>query len=168
MLQRLSSWPRVTLPPGLVTSLLLGIVQSILVALAPADINTIFVLLVCLVLLLYLLVPLFARLSITRKRGRLPGDSRIGLRIGLTCALLVTTASILVFALSTFNPPVAEVGGFFGLRLFGDSFLSMILLLALNLAGFLLSLIGGWVGGLFGRRWTGGARYPQEYENEQR
>ncbi len=147
------------LPPGLLTGILLGIMQSILVTLVPADVNMVFVLLIVLILLLYLLVPLFARLNITRRREPVPGARRIAGRIGMICAILVILSTIITYTLSIAGVQVTESGGFLDLRLISDSVLSLLGVVLLNGIGLLLSLAGGWLGGIAGTRW----REEQQY-----
>lgn len=141
------------LPPGLLTGIALGIVQSMLVALIPVDVNTVFVLLIILIPLLYLLVPFFALFHTMRQKDPIPGVNRMTGRIGRTCAGLVIISTLVTYTLSVAGVQTAPAGGFFGLRLISDSFLSLAAIILLNLIGLLLALIGGWLGGALGSWW---------------
>ncbi len=152
MAQRTIHFSRSALPPGLLTGLLLGIAQSLLVALVPVDVNTLFVFLVVLMLLLYLLVPLFALLFLTRKGEQAPGNGRVARRIGATCASLVIASTLIVWMLSTFGVQAPESGGFLSLRLMFDNFFSFVAIVLLNVVGLILSLLGGKLGGVLGAR----------------
>src|SRR5579885_378825 len=133
------------LPPGLLTSLLLGIVQSLLIVFVPVDLNSPFLAILPFMLLLYFLVPFLRSLLIS-------GDKRISRRIWLLCAGLATFAPIITHLVATLNTPVVESGGFSGLRLAGDNFVALVALCLLNAVGFALALFGGWLGGMRQRR----------------
>ena len=141
------------LPPGLLTGIVLGIVQSMLVALIPVDIDTVFVLIIILIPLLYLLVPFFVLLYTMHQKDPIPGANRMAGRIGRTCAGLAILSTLTTYTLSLVGVQVAPGGGFFGLRLMGDSFIALSAIILLNLIGLLLALIGGWLGGALGARW---------------
>lgn len=142
-----------TLPPGLLTGILLGIVQSMLVALIPVDANPVFVLLIVLIASLYLLVPFFTLFHAMRQKDPIPGVNRMAGRIGRTCAGLVIISTLVTYTLSVAGVQTAQAGGFFGLRLISDSVLSLAAIILLNLIGLLLALIGGWLGGALGAWW---------------
>ena len=138
------------LPPGLLTGILLGIVQSMLVALLPVDVGAGFVLFIVLIPLLYLLVPFFVLLHTMRQKDPIPGANRVAGRIGRTCAGLVILSTIITYTLSLVGMQVEQAGVFYIFRLMGDSFLSLMAITLLNLIGLLLALIGGWLGGALG------------------
>ena len=141
------------LPPGLLTGIVLGIVQSMLVALIPVDVNTVFVLLIILIPLLYLLVPFFVLFHTMHKKDPIRGANRIAGRISRACAGLVILSTLTTYTLSLVGVQMAPVGGFFTLRLMGDSFLSLAAIILLNLIGLLLAMIGGWLGSALGAWW---------------
>ena len=141
------------LPPGLLTGIVLGIAQSMLVALIPVDVNAVFVLLIILIPLLYLLVPFFTLFRTMHKKDPMRGANRMAGRIGRTCAGLVILSTLTTYTLSISGVQEASAGGFFGLRLISDSFLSLSAIILLNLIGLLLALIGGWLGGALGTWW---------------
>ena len=141
------------LPPGLFTGIALGIVQSMLVALIPVDVNAVFVLLIVLIPLLYLLVPFYTLFHTMRQKDPIPGANRIAGRIGRTCTGLVILSTLITYILSVAGVQTAQAGGFFGLRLMSDSFVSLAAIILLNLIGLLLALIGGWLGGALGAWW---------------
>ena len=145
--------PLAALPPGLLTGIGLGIVQSMLVALIPVDVNAVFVLLIILIPLLYLSVPFFVLFHTMRQKDPIPGANRMTGRISRVCAGLVILSTLTTYILSVTGAQAASGGAFFGLRLMGDSFLSLSAIILLNLIGLLLALIGGWSGGALGARW---------------
>lgn len=145
--------PLATLPPGLLTGILLGIVQSMLVALIPVDVNTGFVLLIILIPLLYLLVPFSVLFHTMHQKDPIPGSNRMPARIGGTCVGLVIISTLITYTFSVAGVQTASAGGFFGLRLISDSFLSLAAIILLTLIGLLLVLIGGWLGGALGAWW---------------
>jgi hypothetical protein len=154
MASRIRYFSMTGLPPGLLTGILLGIVQSMLVALLPVDVSTGFVLLIILIPLLYLLVPFFVLLHAMRQKDPIPGANRVAGRIGRTCASLVILSTLITYTLSLVGVQEVQAGGFFGgLRLIGDSFLSLTAIILLSLIGLLLALIGGWLGGALGAWW---------------
>lgn len=150
MASRTQYSPSAVLPPGLLTGIALGIVQSMLIALIPVDVSAVFVLLIIFIPLLYLLVPFFALLSTMRQKDPLPGVNRMAGRIGRTCAGLVILSTLITYTLSVAGIQEAPGGAFFGLRLISDSFLSLAAIILLNLIGLLLALIGGWLGRALG------------------
>jgi len=152
MAQHTIHFSRTALPPGLLTGLILGIAQSLLVALVPVDVNPLFVFLVVLILMTYLLVLLFARLSLMLRGEQAPGDRGVARRIGATCASLVIASTVIVWTLSTFGVQVPESGGLLSLRLMFDNFFSLVAIVLLNAVGLVLALIGGWLGGVLGAR----------------
>lgn len=142
------------LPPGLLVGIVLGIVQSMLVALIPVDVNAVFALLIVLVPLLYLLVPFYTLFHTMRQKDPIPGANQIASRIGRTCAGLVILSTLITYTLSVVGVQEASDGGlFFGLRLIGDSVLTLAAIILLNLIGLLLAVIGGWLGGALGAWW---------------
>lgn len=153
MVSRTRFFSPAALPPGLLTGMALGIVQSMLVALIPVDVNTVFVLLIILIALFYLLVPFFALFYTMHKKDPIPGANRMAGRIGRTCACLVILSTLITYTLSVAGVQVEPSGGFFGLRLISDSFLSLAAIILLNLIGLLLAVIGGWLSGTVGAWW---------------
>lgn len=150
MASRARSFSMTGLPPGLLTGILLGIVQSMLVALLPVDVGAGFVLLIVLIPLLYLLVPFFVLLHAMRQKDPIPGAKSMAGRIGRTCAGLVILSTIITYTLSLAGMQVEQAGAFYIFRLAGDSFLSLMAITLLNFIGLLLALIGGWLGGALG------------------
>lgn len=161
MASRIRYFSTTDLPPGLLIGILLGIAQSILFALIPAEINTVFVLLIVFIFLLYLLVPFFVNLQIMRRRESVRDAKRIARRIGMICASLVILSTIITYMLSLSGVQVAESGGLLDLRLMFDGFLSLAGIALLNIMGLLLSLLGGWSGRVLGSRWQ---EEQQRYE----
>jgi hypothetical protein len=151
MFSRMSLFSRLGLPPGVCYGILLSCVQVVLIALVPTDFNFGSV---TIILLLYLVVPLFARLRTAQKAEQTDRDRYIAVHIGLTCATLVTIATIGTYVLSIAGVRLVNSGGFFLVRLGLDLFSSVVVLVILNGAGFGLSLLGGWLGSLFGRIWV--------------
>lgn len=142
--------PLAALPPGLLTGIMLGIAQSMLIALIPVDVNVVFVLLIVLIPSLYLLVPFFVLLYTMHQKDPISGANRMSGRIGRTSAGLVILSTLIAYTLSVAGVQQTSGGGFFGLRLMSDSFLSLAAIILLNLIGLLLALIGGWLGGALG------------------
>ncbi len=141
------------LPPGLLTGIVLGIVQSMLVALIPVDVNIAFVLLIILIPLLYLLVPFFVHFHTMSQKDPIPGANQIAWLIGRTSVSLVILSTLIAYAISIAGAQEAPGGFFGGLRLISDSFLSLSAVILLNLIGLLLAVIGGWLGGALGAWW---------------
>lgn len=150
MASRTRYFSTTALPPGLLTGILLGIAQSILIALLPVDVGAGFVLFIVLIPLLYLLVPFFVLLHTMRQKDPIPGANRMAGRIGRTCAGLAILSTIITYTLSLVGVQEVQAGGFYTFRLMGDSFLSLTAIILLSLIGLLLALIGGWLGGALG------------------
>lgn len=148
MFSRMGLFSRLGLPPGVCYGILLSCVQVVLVALVPTEFNFG---IVTIILLLYLVVPLFACLRTAQKAEQADLDISIAVHIGLTCAILVTIATIGTYVLSIAGVRLVNSGGFFFVRLGQDLFASVVALLILNGAGFGLSLLGGLLGGIWVR-----------------
>jgi hypothetical protein len=128
----------------LLASLVLTLVQSALIALAPINSLAGFGLVMGAFLLLYLLAPFFAHYRLRRTAA--PEDWWLGMRIALTCACLVTISTGAVWVLDSHSQPSDTVGGFYDLRLAADRIGSLLGFLLLNGLGLALALLGSWLG----------------------
>lgn len=140
-------------PPGVLLGILLSTAQVVLQSLLFPDFAGYFLLPI---ILLYLLVPFFARLYTAVKADQTQNARNIGRQTGLTCAALAILTNVLLYISAGFllGNTHFQGTGFSGFRLFFSIAAWFIGLVLLNLAGFVIALVGAWFGGLIGAMLT--------------
>jgi hypothetical protein len=140
-------------PPGVLLGILLSIAQVVLQSLLFPDFAGYFLLPI---ILLYLLVPFFARLYTAAKADQTQNARNIGRQTGLTCAALAILTNVLLYISAGFllGNTHFQGTGFSGFRLFFSIAAWFIGLVLLNLAGLVIALVGARFGGLIGAMLT--------------
>src|SRR5260370_37282963 len=106
---------RFGLPPGVLLGILLSIAQAVLQSLLFPDFAGYFLLPI---ILLYLLVPFFARLYTAAKADQTQNARNIGRQTGLTCAALAILTNVLLYISARFllDNTHFQWTGIYGLR----------------------------------------------------